>query len=53
MFLEGVPTNATADDITNLQTVGGENDGKSRQLGRYVQEVGPFGLTDMNVRPLR
>jgi hypothetical protein len=50
MFLEGVPTSATADDITNLQTVGGENDGKSRQLGRYVQEVAPFDLTDMNVR---
>jgi hypothetical protein len=50
MFLEGVPANATADDVTNLQTVGGENDGKSRQLGRYVQEVAPFDLTDMNVR---
>jgi hypothetical protein len=33
-----------------LQTVGGENDGKSRQLGRYIQEVAPFDLTDMNVR---
>jgi hypothetical protein len=50
MFLEGIPTSATTDDITNLQTVGGENDGKSRQLGRYVQEVAPFDLTDMNVR---
>jgi len=50
MFLEGVPTNATANDIANLQTVGGENDGKSRQLGRYVQEVAPPDLTDMNVR---
>jgi hypothetical protein len=50
MFLEGVPTDATADDITLLQTVGGENDGKSRQLGRYVREVAPFDLTDMNVR---
>ena len=50
MFLEGIPTNATADDVTTLQTVGGENDGKSRQLGRYVQEVAPPDLTDMNVR---
>jgi Peptidase family M28 len=50
MFLEGVPTNATADDIANLQTVGGENDGKSRQLGRFVREVAPFDLTGMNVR---
>jgi hypothetical protein len=50
MFLEGVPTNATADDIANIQTVGGENDGKSRQLGRFVREVAPFELTGMNVR---
>jgi hypothetical protein len=50
MFLEGIPTNATANDVTTLQTVGGENDGKSRQLGRYIQEVAPSDLTDMNVR---
>jgi hypothetical protein len=50
MFLEGVPTSATADDIATIQTVGGENDGKSRQLGRFVREVAPFELTGMNVR---
>jgi Peptidase family M28 len=50
MFLEGVPTSATATDISNIQTVGGENDGKSRQLGRFVREVAPFDLTGMNVR---
>jgi hypothetical protein len=33
-----------------MQSVGGENDGLSRQLGRYVQEVAPFQLTGMNVR---
>lgn len=30
--------------------VGGENDGVSRQLGRFVAEVAPFNLTDMNIR---
>jgi hypothetical protein len=50
MFLEGIPTSATADDIANMQSVGGENDGKSRQLGRFVREVAPFELTGMNVR---
>ncbi|HEU5416507.1 MAG TPA: M20/M25/M40 family metallo-hydrolase [Streptosporangiaceae bacterium] len=50
MFLEGVPTSATAKDISSIQTVGGENDGKSRQLGRFVREVAPFELTGMNVR---
>ncbi len=33
-----------------MQSVGGENDGASRQLGRFVQEVAPFELTGMNVR---
>jgi peptidase M28-like protein len=50
MFLEGIPTSATQNDISLMQSVGGENDGKSRQLGRYVAEVAPFFLTNMNVR---
>jgi len=50
MFLEGVPTAATASQISLIQAVGGENDGGSRQLGRFVQEVAPFELTGMNVR---
>jgi hypothetical protein len=50
MFLEGIPTNATSNDIALMQSVGGENDGKSRQLGRYVSEVAPFFLTGMNIR---
>ena len=50
MFLEGIPTNASSNDISLMQSVGGENDGKSRQLGRFVAEVAPFFLTGMNVR---
>src|SRR6516225_6117699 len=50
MFLEGIPTNASVNDVALITTVGGENDGKSRQLGRYVNEVAPFSLTQMNVR---
>ncbi len=50
MFLEGVATNVTASEISLLQSVGGENDGKSRQLGRFVHSVAPFGLTGMNIR---
>jgi hypothetical protein len=50
MFLEGIPTAATASEISLMQSVGGENDGGSRQLGRFVQEVAPFELTGMNVR---
>jgi hypothetical protein len=50
MFLEGIPTSATANDIALMQSVGGENDGKSRQLGRFVSEVAPSWLTGMNIR---
>jgi hypothetical protein len=50
MFLEGIPTNASQSDVSLIQTVGGENDGKSRQLGRFVNSVAPFNLTQMNVR---
>jgi hypothetical protein len=50
LFVEGVPTAATANQISIMQLVGGENDGASRQLGRFVREAAPFGLTNMNVR---
>jgi hypothetical protein len=50
MFLEGIPTNATASQISLMQSVGGENDGASRQLGRFVQSVAPRDLTGMNIR---
>jgi hypothetical protein len=50
LFVEGVPTAATANQISLMQLVGGENDGGSRQLGRFVREAAPFGLTNMNVR---
>jgi hypothetical protein len=50
LFVEGVPTAATPAQIQIMQLVGGENDGVSRQLGRFVAEVAPFNLTDMNIR---
>src|SRR5215467_14594973 len=50
MFLEGIPTSVTPGQISLMQSVGGENDGLSRQLGRYVNSVAPFNLTGMNIR---
>jgi Peptidase family M28 len=50
LFLEGIPSNATPGQISLMQSVGGENDGLSRQLGRFVQSVAPFDLTGMNIR---
>ncbi len=50
LFVEGIPTNVTSNQIAIMQAVGGENDGVSRQLGRFVQEVAPFELTHMDIR---
>jgi hypothetical protein len=50
LFVEGIPTAATANQISTMQLIGGENDGASRQIGRFVREVAPRELTDMNVR---
>jgi hypothetical protein len=50
MFLEGVPTNVTSNQIALLQSVGGENDSLSRQLGRFVNSVAPKHLTGMDIR---
>ncbi len=50
MFLEGIPTAATASQISLMQSVGGENDGGSRQLGRFAREAAPFELTGINIR---
>ncbi|MBO3743117.1 M20/M25/M40 family metallo-hydrolase [Actinoplanes flavus] len=47
LFVEGVPTSETAAEAGVRRSVGGENDGPSRQLGRFVKDVEPDG---MNVR---
>jgi Peptidase family M28 len=52
LFIEGVPTAATANDIALMQSVGGENDGATHQLARFVTEVAPFELTKMNIRSI-
>jgi hypothetical protein len=50
LFVEGIPTAVTSNQISTMQAVGGENDGLSHQLGRFVQEAAPFDLTGMNIR---
>lgn len=47
VFTEGVPTAATPTQIAQLQAVGGEDDSKSRELGRFAKSVGENGQTDM------
>jgi hypothetical protein len=40
VYSEGIPTSATPSVIALMQAVGGENDGVSRQLARYIKETG-------------
>lgn len=40
VFSEGLPAAATEAEIREIRSTGGENDSTSRQLARYVHEVG-------------
>ena len=50
LFSEGVPTSETPDQTRLRQSIGGENDGVSRQLARYVKETGENRSTGMRVK---
>ncbi|WP_305786635.1 M28 family metallopeptidase [Symbioplanes lichenis] len=50
LFVEGVPTAETPAQTATRQSVGGENDGPSRQLGRFVRDVAENTQTGMAVR---
>jgi hypothetical protein len=50
LFVEGIPTAVTQAQISLMQSVGGENDGVTHQLARFVTDVAPSGLTGINVR---
>jgi len=40
VFSEGLPTAATEQEIKRIRGLGGENDSPSRQLARYIADVG-------------
>jgi Peptidase family M28 len=50
LFVEGIPTAVTAAEISLMQSVGGENDGVTHQLARFVTDVAPFSLTGIDIR---
>jgi hypothetical protein len=50
LFVEGIPTAVTPTQISILQATGGENDGVTHQLARFVTGVAPFELTGINIR---
>jgi hypothetical protein len=49
VFSEGVPSNETQAEATTRRSVGGENDSASRQLARFIHEVGPKYVPGMKV----
>jgi len=49
VFAEGVPSNETQQEANTRRSVGGENDSPSRQLGRYVKEMGDLYLPNFKV----
>lgn len=49
LFSEGVPTTETEAEARARQSVGGENDGPSRQLARYIKEIGERYLNNFEV----
>jgi Peptidase family M28 len=50
VFSEGVPAAATEQDIQRIRGLGGESDSGSRQLARYVADVGR--TYDAGVKPM-
>jgi peptidase M28-like protein len=50
IFSEGLPTAATERDISRIRGLGGENDSGSRQLARYIADVGR--AYDAGVKPM-
>ncbi len=52
LFSEGVPTTESAQQASIRQAIGGENDGQSRQLARFIREVSDNDATGMDVRSI-
>jgi hypothetical protein len=50
VFSEGVPVAATEQEIRRIRELGGENDSASRQVARYIAEVGR--VYDTGVKPM-
>jgi hypothetical protein len=49
VFSEGVPSNETPAEAATRRSVGGENDSPSRQLARFIKEVGESSIPQMKV----
>jgi hypothetical protein len=49
VFSEGLPAFETEKNAANIRTLGLENDGKARQLARYVKEIGERYVDNLQV----
>jgi hypothetical protein len=49
VFSEGLPAFETEKNAVNIRTLGLENDGKARQLARYVKEIGERYVENLEV----
>ena len=49
VFSEGIPVSATEKDIAKIKSLGLENDSRSRQLARYVKEIGERYVDNLEV----
>ena len=49
VFSEGIPAYETEKNIAMIRSLGLENDGKSRQLARYVKEIGERYVDNLEV----
>jgi hypothetical protein len=52
VFSEGIPMNATDSELKLIRSLGGENDGASRQLARYIASVSKEYLPAKEFHPL-
>ena len=52
VFSEGIPINASENELKLIRSVGGENDGASRQLARYIASVSKQYLPGGEFHPL-
>jgi Peptidase family M28 len=52
VFSEGLPAAATEQEIRRIRGLGGESDSGSRQLARYVADVGRTYAGDVGVKPM-
>src|SRR5215472_16598796 len=52
VFSEGIPMNASESELKLIRSLGGENDGASRQLARYIASVSKEYLLAKEFHPL-